>query len=174
MARGGPRRSASNAVEKCELVFDRKLNGFRRGLQSQLPPPPAHDSVDALPRKLRQAVALQARVGARSGGLLESSRLTTRPREPDVAAATREVSASSDAARAHSPRRPETAQGAAAGGAATQKRKKFLSAKERRKRLRAERADTEDMLHASKAPRFGEVAQAPPAFGASRIPRVQR
>jgi hypothetical protein len=54
-------------------------------------------------------------------------------------------------------------------------KRKFKGAKQRRKRLRRESAaDEEEEAVIADAPRFGEVAQAPPSFGASASRCVQR
>jgi hypothetical protein len=58
MTRGGQRKQSS--LERHEFVFDRKLNAFRKGAASQLPPAPSAAADDRLPRKLRAAMALQA------------------------------------------------------------------------------------------------------------------
>ena len=186
MTRGGQRKQSS--LERHEFVFDRKLNAFRKGAASQLPPAPSAAAEDHLPRKLRAAMALQA--GALRGRVrtLLLRNALTRARAGLLAARSKgkpvggaaPVPAAAAAGAAHTrPAKQPAAERTAApdSGDEPAAKRKFKGAKQRRKRLRRESAaDDEEEAAIADAPRFGEVAQAPPSFGAlaSRCAAVAR
>ena len=163
MARKRGAQAHGGSIERHSLVFSRKTNAFRAG-NASLPPPPAADSEVALPRKLREAMALKA-----GRNLLQERREREQQRPPPRDAGAQPSSAAGD--RAQKPR-TQQALGVAAGEGVAKRKPAYLSPKARRKRARREKAAAEAAEAADAAPRdaprFMEVAEAPPAMALAR------
>ena len=161
MARRRGPQAHGGSIERHTLVFDRKTNAFRSGT-AHLPPPPAADSEAALPRKLRNAMALKAGRNLLREKQEQHSRQqpphSEQPREPAPAPAGHQK-----------PRGVPPAVGVAAGDGVVKRKTAYLSAKARRKRARREKASSEAAEQAaSDAPRFMEFAEAPPPMALNR------
>ena len=163
MARKRGAHARGGSIERHSLVFSRKTNAFRAG-NASLPPPPAADSEAALPRKLREAMALKA-----GRNLLQERRDREQQRPPPRDDGVKPPSAAGD--RAQKPR-TQQALGVAAGEGVAKRKPAYLTPKERRRRARrlkaaAEAAEAADAAPRD-APRFMEVAEAPPAMALAR------
>ena len=160
MARKRGAQARGGSIERHSLVFSRKTNAFRAGTAS-LPPPPAADSEVALPRKLREAMALKA------GRNLLKERRDREQQPPPCDVGAKPPGAAGDRAQRPS---PQQAVGVAAGDGVAKRKRAYLGAKARRKRARREKAAAEaaDAAAPLDAPRFLEVAEAPPAMALAR------
>ena len=162
MARRRGAQAHGRSIERHTLVFDRKTNAFRTGTAS-LPPPPAADSEATLPRKLRNAMALKA-----------GRNLLREKKEQQQQQQQRDAGPKPSSAVGDRPQKPRSAQppavGVAAGDGVVKRKTAYLSAKARRKRARREKAAAEATEPAAvrDAPRFLEVAEAPPAMALNR------
>jgi len=162
MARKRGAQARGGGIERHSLVFSRKNNAFRPGTAS-LPPPPAADSEAALPRKLREAMALKA-----GRNLLQERRDREQQQPPPHDVGAKQRSAAGDSAQKS---RTQQTLGLAAGEGVAKRRPAYLSPKARRKRARREQAAAEAAEAAAAppdAPRFMEVAEAPPAMALAR------
>jgi hypothetical protein len=168
MARKRGAQAHGASIERHSLVFDRKLNAFRSGSAS-LPPPPAADSDTALPRKLRNAMALKAgRNLLREAQEQQQSRQRQQQQSKQQQQQQQQrTQQQPNAAGGPNPRGAPPAVGVAAGD---KRKTAYLGAKARRKRARREKAAAEaaEEPAAVSAPRFNEVAEAPPAMALER------
>ena len=146
-------------IERHSLVFSRKNNAFRAGTAS-LPPPPAADSEAALPRKLREAMALKA-----GRNLLQERR--DREQQPPPP---RDVGAKTQSAAGGRARKSCTQQALGVTADEGVAKRKYLSPKARRKLARRHAAAeaAEAAAAPPDKPRFLEVAEAPPAMALAR------
>ena len=167
MARKRGAQAHGASIERHSLVFDRKLNAFRSGSAS-LPPPPAADSDTALPRKLRNALAIKAgRNLVREAQEQQQSRQRQQQQSKQQQQRTQQQP---NAGGGQNPRGAPPAVGVAAGDGVVKRKTAYLSAKARRKRARREKAAAEaaEPAAVSDAPRWNEVAEAPPAMALER------
>ena len=167
MARRRGAQAHGGSIEKHSLVFDRKTNAFRQGAAS-LPPPPVSNSEAALPRKLRDAMAMKAALKA-GRNLLREKQQQQRKHEQQQKPPSDVAPKPTTAAAGQKPRGAPPAVGSAASDGVVKRKTAYLSPKARRKRALREKAAAEAAEPAATdRPRFMEVAEAPPAMALNR------